>query len=130
MNYYRRAPRYHHYWVLFSTMPALRHKRGGSSELLSWVTKRTGCDLETARLAFESAKQAGYLVCISGRWTFDADNGFDRWNKRDKTPKEEPEETVKRRGPAKPKPMPEASPEEKASFFAGLKAMAEESAED
>jgi hypothetical protein len=120
MNSYRRAPRYHHYWVLFSTMPALRHKRGGSSELLTWVTNRTGCDIETARLAFESAKQAGYLICISGRWTFDASNGFDRWNKSDKTKDREAEKPAvkKRRSPA---PAPQMTEEERSKFWADVR---------
>jgi hypothetical protein len=78
----RRAPRFHHFWNLFSTMPPTKHTRKAGSPLIKWLTTRAQCDAETARLAFESAKQARYLIQHDGRWTYDANAGFDHWNKK------------------------------------------------
>lgn len=65
-----------------STMPPLKHKRGSKSPLLLWLMKRGDCDFDTANNAFESAKQARYLIYRDGQWHYDANTGFDHWNKK------------------------------------------------
>lgn len=63
-------------------MPPLKHKRGSKSPLLSWIMESSGCDQDTANNAFESAKQARYLVHNDGAWIFDGKTGFNHWNKK------------------------------------------------
>jgi hypothetical protein len=76
-----RAPRYHHFWCLMSTMPPMKHSRT-KSPLLAWLIERTKCDEATAFNAFESAKQARYLIHKDAAWHFDANAGFNNWNKK------------------------------------------------
>jgi hypothetical protein len=71
-------------------MPPTKHTRKPGSPLIKWLTTRTGCDNETARLAFESAKQARYLIQHDGKWQPSPDTGFDHWNKAAKPKAEEP----------------------------------------
>jgi hypothetical protein len=101
----RRAPRYHHYWLILQTMPPTKHTRKPGSPLIKWITTRTGCDTETARLAFESAKQARYLIQHDGKWQPSPNEGFDHWNKKPGG-KEQPQEAP---------PQPQDAPEDERS---------------
>jgi len=59
----------------------MKHSRT-KSPLLAWIMQRTQCDEVTAFNAFESAKQARYLIHKDAAWHFDANAGFDHWNKK------------------------------------------------
>lgn len=59
----------------------MKHSRT-KSPLLAWIMQRTQCDEVTAFNAFESAKQARYLIHKDAAWHFDAAAGFDHWNKK------------------------------------------------
>ena len=94
----------------------MKHSRT-KSPLLAWIMQRTQCDEVTAFNAFESAKQARYLIHKDAHWTYDAAAGFDHWNKKPTGA-----------SPAAPPPAPDGDGldilREKAKAYANAKAAA------
>lgn len=70
---------------MLSLMPPLPARDNGGQPVVDWIEKECLVDRETAVKAFESAKQAKYLVMKphEGKtcWHFDARSGYFHWHK-------------------------------------------------
>lgn len=117
MSNIRRAPRYHHYWIWLSHLTKPTKHTTRKSPLIDAIVQRFGCDRETARLAFESAKQAKYIELREGKWVGSPERGLDHWNKKPTGA-----------SPAAPPPAPDGDGldilREKAKAYANAKAHA------